>query len=142
MDVEDPQIRLFLDELERDEDIDRAEASRLLASANFLPKVIEDMRRAPERTIEWGAYRAIFMDAGRISSGQAFSRLHAETLAKVERDTGVPQTVVLGILGVETRFRTNHRQASGSRCAGHAGVSSSPAGRFLSPRTEGFPGAG
>ena len=104
MDVEDPQIRLFLDELERDEDIERAEASRLLALANFLPKVIEDMSRAPERTIEWGAYRAIFMDPGRISSGQAFSRLHAETLAKVESDTGVPQTVVLGILGVETRF--------------------------------------
>ena len=104
MNVEDPQIRTFLDEMERDEGVERADASRLLASANFLPKVIEDMSRAPERTVEWSGYRSIFMDAGRISSGKAFSRLHAETLAKVERDTGVPHAVVLGILGVETRF--------------------------------------
>lgn len=104
MDVEDPAIQEFLDELTRDEDVERAEASRLLASAEFLPGVIEDMSRAPERTVEWRDYRAIFMDAGRISAGRAFSRLHAGKLQRVERDTGVPQAVVLGILGVETRF--------------------------------------
>ena len=104
MDVDDPEIRAFIDELVRDEGIDRDDASELLASAQFRPDVIEAMSRAPERTVEWRDYRAIFMDSGRISSGKAFSRLHADSLAKVERDTGVPPAVVLGILGVETRY--------------------------------------
>lgn len=104
MDVDDPKLREFIDELVRDEGMDRNDASELLASAQFRPEVIEAMSRAPERTVEWGDYRAIFMDPGRISSGKAFSRLHAESLAEVESDTGVPASVVLGILGVETRY--------------------------------------
>ncbi len=104
VDVQDPEIREFIDELVRDEGLDRADVSQLLASANFRPQVIEDMSRAPERTSEWGSYRANFMDAGRISSGKAFSRLHADSLTRVESDTGVPPAVVLGILGVETRY--------------------------------------
>ena len=104
MDVDDPRIRAFLDEVVRDEGMDRDDASELLASAQYRPEVIEAMNRAPERTIEWGDYRAIFMDSGRIASGKAFSRLHAESLAQVEGDSGVPPAVVLGILGVETRY--------------------------------------
>ena len=104
MDLDDPAISAFIDELVRDEGLDRDDASELLASAQFRPEVIEAMSRAPERTVEWRDYRAIFMDSGRISSGKAFSRLHSESLAQVESDTGVPAQVVLGILGVETRY--------------------------------------
>ena len=104
MDLDDPQVRAFLDEVVRDEGVDRAAASELLAAARYRPEVIEAMSRAPERTVEWRDYRAIFMDSARISSGAAFSRLHAETLAQVEEQTGVPPAVVLGILGVETRY--------------------------------------
>lgn len=104
IDVDEPEVRAFIDELVRDEGLDREDASKLLASAEFRPEVIEAMSRAPERTVEWSDYRAIFMDSGRISSGKAFGRLHAESLAKVESDTGVPASVVLGILGVETRY--------------------------------------
>ena len=104
MDLDDPAISAFIDELVRDEGLDRDDANQLLASAQFRPEVIEAMSRAPERTVEWRDYRAIFMDSGRISSGKAFSRLHSESLAQVESDTGVPARVVLGILGVETRY--------------------------------------
>ena len=104
MDVNDPKIRAFLDELVRDEGVNRSDASKLLASAKYRPEVIEAMTSAPERTVEWRTYRAIFMDKGRISAGRAFSRLHDELLAEVESATGVPPAVVLGILGVETRY--------------------------------------
>ncbi len=104
MDLDDPAISAFIDEVVRDEGLDRDDASELLASAQFRPEVIEAMSRAPERRVEWRDYRAIFMDSGRISSGKAFSRLHSESLAQVESDTGVPAQVVLGILGVETRY--------------------------------------
>ena len=104
MDLEDPDVRDFLEELVAEEQVGEAQARELIAAAEFRPDVIEQMSRAPERTIEWAAYRRIFMDNGRIAAGKAFSRLHAESLAEVARQTGVPDSVVLGILGVETRY--------------------------------------
>ena len=104
LDLDDPAVVEFLDELIAEEEVGEAQARGVLALAEFRPEVIEQMSRAPERTIEWAAYRRIFMDGERISSGQAFARLHAGTLADVVRDTGVPESVMLGILGVETRF--------------------------------------
>ena len=104
MDLDDPDVRDFLEELAAEEQVVPAQVRELLASAELRPDVIEQMSRAPESTVEWAAYRRIFMDSGRIASGKAFSRLHAESLAEVARETGVPQPVVLGILGVETRY--------------------------------------
>ena len=104
MDLEDPDVSAFLAELAAEGEVGAAQARKLLAAAEFRPDVIELMSRAPERTIEWARYRGIFMDEGRIAAGKAFSRLHAESLAEVARDTGVPDRVVLGILGVETRY--------------------------------------
>ncbi len=104
LDLEDPDVRGFLEELVAEEQVAMEQASELLAAAELRPDVIEQMSRAPERTIDWAAYRRIFMDDGRITAGKAFSRLHAELLAEVADETGVPDSVVLGILGVETRY--------------------------------------
>ena len=104
MDLDDPDIRAFLAELAAEGEVGAAQARELLAAAEFRPDVIELMNRAPERTIEWAEYRGIFMDDARIAAGKAFGRLHAESLAEVARDTGVPGRIVLGILGVETRY--------------------------------------
>ncbi len=112
MDIEDPEVRDFLNELAAEEPVVAAQARKLLAAAELRPDVIERMSRAPERTVEWAAYRRLFMDEGRIAAGKAFSRLHAESLTEVARETGVPESVVLGILGVETRYGRitgNHR---------------------------------
>ena len=104
MDLDDPAVRGFLEELAAEEQVSPAQARELLASAELRPDLIELMSRAPEATVEWAAYRRIFMDSRRISAGKAFWRLHGEVLAGVARETGVPASVVLGILGVETRY--------------------------------------
>ena len=112
MDLDDPQVREFLEELIAEERVAAAQARELLAAAQFRPEVIEQMSRAPERTVEWAAYRRIFMDNARITAGKAFSRLHEQPLAEVADETGVADSVMLGILGVETRFGRitgNHR---------------------------------
>ena len=104
MDLDAPAVRSFLEELAAEEQVSPAQARELLASAELRPDLIELMSRAPEATVEWAAYRRIFMGSGRISAGKAFSRLHGEALSGVASETGVPASVVLGILGVETRY--------------------------------------
>ena len=104
MDLKAPAVQGFLEELAAEEQVAPAQARELLALAELRPDVIELMSRAPEAAVEWAAYRRIFMDSGRISAGQAFSRLHGAALDRVAGETGVPGSVVLGILGVETRY--------------------------------------
>ena len=75
----------------------------VLAEAEFKPRIIELMDRAPEGTWDWGRYKK-FVDEDRISRGAQFWDEHKETLLRAEEVYGVPPEIVLGILAMETRF--------------------------------------
>lgn len=58
----------------------------------------------PSEGLPWYKYRKIFLKEPRIKSGVQFWREHAETLASVEKDTGVPAAIIVAIIGVETQY--------------------------------------
>lgn len=51
----------------------------------------------------WGYLRSA-VGGGRISQGQAKAAQYADTLARVERQYGVPKEIVLGVWGMETNY--------------------------------------
>jgi len=59
---------------------------------------------APWEKKPWYQYRALFLTEERIAKGQAFKAAHADVLAKAEARYGVPASVILAILGVETIY--------------------------------------
>ena len=56
------------------------------------------------RDRNWAAYRARFVEPVRIRAGVRFWNEHAATLARAEREYGVPAEIIAGILGVETLY--------------------------------------
>ncbi|MEQ1504162.1 MAG: lytic murein transglycosylase B [Myxococcota bacterium] len=52
----------------------------------------------------WHQYRALFLTEERIGKGRAFRTANADWFAKAEAKYGVPTTMVLAILGVETFY--------------------------------------
>ena len=52
----------------------------------------------------WRVYRSRFVEPQRIRAGVAFWREHAACLARAQRDYGVPEEVLVGLLGVETIY--------------------------------------
>lgn len=52
----------------------------------------------------WHEYGALFLTPERIQQGKAFLAKHEETFVKAERTFGVPRTIILAILGVETLY--------------------------------------
>lgn len=52
----------------------------------------------------WVTYRNRFVEPIRIREGVAFWRNHAETLAKAEQQYGVPASILVAIIGVETLY--------------------------------------
>ncbi len=103
----------FADAVARDEGLDRAWVRQTIAGARFVPAIQKQMQPAGHGFVKnWNAYRSRFIEPGRIHHGLAFWEENAATLARAEKDYGVPPEIIVGILGVETiygRHMGSHR---------------------------------
>src|SRR5690606_25490572 len=84
----------------------------VLRDAEPQPRIIEIMQRPAESTLQWYEYRDRFLTSERIAGGVKVWQDHLETLAAIERDTGVPAQYMVAITGVETFYG---RQTGGYR---------------------------
>ncbi len=76
-----------------------------LAQARRLPAVQRLMMPAAAGTAKnWAAYQVRFVESQRIQAGVLFARQQAPWLARAEAEYGVPSSMVLGIIGVETFY--------------------------------------
>lgn len=76
----------------------------LLADAKRQDAILKAIARPAEKTLNWAQYRNIFVQAGRVADGVEFAQAHAKYLAKARKVYGVPPSIILAILGVETRY--------------------------------------
>jgi membrane-bound lytic murein transglycosylase B len=100
-----PAALRFADDVAQRRDLDAAWVRALLAQARKLPSVQKAMLPAPKATGKnWAAYRARFIEPIRLKAGQAFWEKHKRWLDKAEADTGVPASLIVGVIGVETLY--------------------------------------
>lgn len=84
--------------------ISRAEVAAILSKAQFQASIIEKMEKPAEGTMTWEKYRNIFMREERIQAGVDFWKNNGSTIRAVSQKSGVDESVIIGILGVETFF--------------------------------------
>ncbi|HRO34954.1 lytic murein transglycosylase B [Thauera sp.] len=106
--AEREDARAFATEIASRHALDAGEIERALAGARHDPEVIR-LITPPARkgARSWRSYRARFLDRTRIDGGLRFWREHTDTLARAERETGVPAEVIVAIIGVETIYGRN-----------------------------------
>lgn len=98
-------VRRFAAELAAEQGFDELTIRRQLAAAKVVPAVQRLIMPAPAgATKDWGAYRARFVEPQRLQAGLAFWAQHEAALARAEERFGVPASVIMGILGVETFY--------------------------------------
>jgi len=100
------QIRGFADEVSSRHGFDRQQVEDLLLQAGFREDIIDAISR-PAEAKPWSEYRPIFVTPARAQGGRAFWNANEELLAKVEQQYGVPPEIIVGIIGVETRYGSN-----------------------------------
>ncbi len=71
--------------------------------ARYQPDVIQAIA-APAEHLQWQQYRPIFLTQSRIQQGVLFWQQHRDELARAEEQYQVPASVIVAILGVETRY--------------------------------------
>lgn len=66
--------------------------------------IVERFVKAPERTATAATYRPIFVEPARIKRGEQFLQDHRADLERAQRDYGIPPSVIMAILAMETNF--------------------------------------
>jgi membrane-bound lytic murein transglycosylase B len=98
-----PGIPGFIDEMVEKHKFKRAELVNAFDHAQQLPAVIDAISR-PATLKPWPEYRAAFVNPERISLGLKFWKKYRRTLQLAERKYGVPQEIILAVIGVETVY--------------------------------------
>ena len=98
------RIKNFYQQMQNDHNFTQAELDAWFKGVERNQKIIDNMNRPAEKVLTWQEYRNIFMKKDRIEQGTIFWQKHAETLAKAEQEFKVPASLIVGLIGVETRY--------------------------------------
>lgn len=102
---EAPAALALADQIAEQQGLDAAWVRRHIGAAQRLPSVARLMLPAPQGTPKnWAAYRARFIEPIRLKAGQAFWETHRDALARAEAEYGVPASLIVGVIGVETLY--------------------------------------
>ena len=100
-------VRMFVDQLVDEHQLNRRQLLRWFAAAQFQPKIVAAMQRPIVEPPKWFEYAPQFLSAERIDGGVAYFRAHEDDLARAEREYGVPSEIIVAIIGVETFYGRN-----------------------------------
>ena len=93
----------FAEDLARDTDLSAADVLATLAKARYQQTIIDAISR-PAESKTWREYRPIFLTQARIDGGVAFYRANKALFDRVEKEFGVPASILVAIIGVETNY--------------------------------------
>jgi membrane-bound lytic murein transglycosylase B len=98
-----PGIHEFIDEMVARHKFKRAELEKAFDVAQDVPAVIDAISK-PSTRKPWLEYRANFVNPQRIKLGLEFWHKYRNTLRRAELKYGVPQDIIVAVIGVETIY--------------------------------------
>ncbi len=101
-----PGIPEFIDEMVAKHQFSRSELVTLFDGAQHRPSIIEAITK-PATKKPWPEYRAIFVNPQRLKACVAFQQQYRTELQRAEDKFGVPQEIIVALIGVETLFGKN-----------------------------------
>ena len=103
-----PDAMQFADDLAARRNLDPAWVREAIGQARYSATVSRLMQPPAKAFVKnWQAYRSRFIDPVRIEAGVRFWRANQASLARAEKDYGVPADIIVAIIGVETIYGRN-----------------------------------
>ena len=97
------EAKVFVEKMARQYHFDRKQLNAFLREAVYQPKIIESMQRPFEKKT-WDIYKDLFLQPERIQAGLAFWQANQKALSRAEKEFGVPPSMIVAIIGVETLY--------------------------------------
>ncbi len=101
-----PQYAAFKSKAMQQHGLTSVQVDNAMSGAQNIDRILSIMAR-PGESKPWYEYRKNFLVESTIQRGVRFKNQHASALRRAEQTYGVPQSIILGILGVETGYGAN-----------------------------------
>lgn len=99
------EVRAFIAEMHEKHGFDSAALTQAFAQAKPVPAVIRAIQPPRDPAIRsWQNYRARYVEPRRIALGLRFWDEHRTALAAAQARSGVPEEIIVAIIGVETIY--------------------------------------
>lgn len=96
-------VRAFLTEMQDAHGFPQQRLYKLFSRVKISDSILQAISRPAEK-LAWYKYRSYFVQQDRVQRGVEFWRRHKNILARAEREFGVPQEIMVAIIGVETFY--------------------------------------
>ncbi len=97
-------VAAFIVQMASRSDYSEQELVELFSTVSKQDHLFELLNKPAERELQWYQYRPIFIKEKRIDLGVKFWREHQQLLSEVSTNTGVPEQIIIAIIGVETFY--------------------------------------
>ena len=104
--VNRPDVQTFINKMAKKHQFDRAQLIALFSTIKLRPRVMQSMR-VPLEARPWSTYQLVFINESHIRLGVAFWNRNHEALERAERIYGVPASIIVATIGVETKYGKN-----------------------------------
>ena len=106
--LQNPEVVVFIEQMSNKYGFDQSTLSASFENQRPDNRIIRIMAPAPAQlTPNWAAYRERFVNSRRINRGVQFWDAYTDTLERASREYGVPQEIIVAIIGVETEYGRN-----------------------------------
>lgn len=99
-------VQLFIQQMVKKHGFQQQALVDLFETVKIRPKVMQSIR-APLEHQAWHTYQNVFLTESRIRGGVDFWERNAEALARAEKIYGVPASIIVATIGVETKYGKN-----------------------------------
>jgi membrane-bound lytic murein transglycosylase B len=97
-------VSAFIERMAASSEYSEEELVVLFSGVKKQAHLFELLNRPAEKELEWYQYRPIFIKEKRINLGVKFWRDNQQLLSEVSQKTGVPEQIIVAIIGVETYY--------------------------------------
>lgn len=98
-----PDVQAFIQEMAKDNQFSAASLTALFKEVSIQQSIIDAMNR-PAEGKPWYEYRPLFVTSQSIYNGVHYYNEHKDALLRAEKEYGVPASIIVAIIGVETRY--------------------------------------
>src|SRR5262245_349360 len=98
-----PEVRAFVQEMVQKHGFVERELDYIFARTRRLDVALKAVATPPSARA-WMDYRANFVNERQVSGGREFWRQHQASLARAAKEYGVPEEIIVAIIGIETFY--------------------------------------
>jgi len=102
--TEFPRTPAVVDILVSEHGFDRSQVEDWMARGAYQEAPSRNLSAPAETTKNYAQYKPMFLGKDTIRKGQAFRVKHQQLLAKAEADYGIPASIIVAIIGIESRY--------------------------------------